>query len=178
MTWQIEKTSRNLEFLWTASTSCTSSAGPPHRRPASDNLRFSDRPVAQSTSKAGRTFHDCATSLCRADLAFVSVRNGVESTQALSRSPHCLWRYDRSQETQVRKRDRISYGVVDPAAFTVISGLSIDETLMRHVVAFRRADNTRRSTDKRAGGWDQLRQRLKGDDEGRPFIYFSTIAET
>ena len=65
-----------------------------------------------------------------------------------------------------------------PAAFTVVSGLSIDETLMRHVVAFRRADNTRRSTDKRAGGWDQLRQRLKGDDEGRPFIYFSTIAET
>ena len=78
----------------------------------------------------------------------------------------------RESDPQTGKRETVSYGVMDPAAFAVISGPSIAETMLRQGVSFRRADNTRRSTDKRAGGWDQLRQRLKGDDEGRPLIYF------
>src|SRR5262245_21144737 len=78
----------------------------------------------------------------------------------------------RETNPETGKRERVSFGVIDPAAFAVISGPSIAETLLRQGVAFRRADNTRRSTDKRVGGWDQLRHRLKGNDEGRPLIYF------
>jgi hypothetical protein len=66
----------------------------------------------------------------------------------------------------------IAYGVLDPAAFAVVSGPSIGETLGRAGAFFRRADNTRLSRDKRAGGWDQLRARLRGDADGRPMIYF------
>lgn len=78
----------------------------------------------------------------------------------------------RETDPESRKREHISFGIIDPAAFAVISGPSIAETMLRQGVSFRRADNTRRSTDKRAGGWDQLRHRLKGDDAGRPLIYF------
>ena len=78
----------------------------------------------------------------------------------------------RETNPETGKREHVSFGVIDPAAFAVISGPSIAETLLRQGVAFRRADNTRRSTDKRVGGWDQLRHRLKGDDEGRPLIFF------
>ena len=73
------------------------------------------------------------------------------------------------------RREDVSYGVLDPSAFAVLSGPSIAETLMRHGAVFRRADNTRSSSishDRRKGGWDQLRARLKGDGDGRPLIYF------
>ena len=73
------------------------------------------------------------------------------------------------------RREDIAYGVLDPSAFAVQSGPSIAETLMRHGAVFRRADNTRTSAishDRRKGGWDQLRARLKGDGDGRPLIYF------
>ena len=65
--------------------------------------------------------------------------------------------------------------MLDPSAFAVLTGPSIAETLMRHGAVFRRADNTRSSSishDRRKGGWDQLRARLKGDGDGRPLIYF------
>jgi hypothetical protein len=72
-------------------------------------------------------------------------------------------------------REEINYGVLDPAAFDVISGPSIGETLARHGVNFRRADNTRMSRGKRMGGFDQMRARLTGDGDGRPMFYaFST----
>lgn len=78
-----------------------------------------------------------------------------------------------SRETDERGyRERIAYGVLDPAAFAVISGPSIGETLMRHGAIFRRADNTRTSRDKRMGGWDQLRARLVGTHDGHPMIFF------
>jgi hypothetical protein len=76
-----------------------------------------------------------------------------------------------SRETHGGKRERISYGVLDPAAFAVISGPSIGETMLRHGAIFRPADNSRTSRDKRMGGWDQVRQRLVGDSDGRPMIY-------
>jgi hypothetical protein len=77
-----------------------------------------------------------------------------------------------SRETIDGHREKISYGVLDPAAFAVISGPSIAETMLRHGVAFRRADNSRTSRDKRMGGWDQVRGRLIGGDDERPMIYF------
>jgi hypothetical protein len=69
--------------------------------------------------------------------------------------------------------EEISYGVLDPAAFAVISGPSIGETFARNGVIFRRADNTRLSIPKRMGGWDQLRMRLRGGEDGNPMIFFT-----
>lgn len=68
-------------------------------------------------------------------------------------------------------RETIAYGSLDPAAFNVVSGPSIGETLGRGGVPFRRADNTRVSRDKRMGGFDQMRARLIGDRDGRPMFY-------
>jgi hypothetical protein len=69
-------------------------------------------------------------------------------------------------------RERINYRVLDPGAFNVVSGPSIGETMARAKVPFRRADNTRVSTTRRMGGWDQVRNRLDGDPDGRPMLYF------
>lgn len=69
-------------------------------------------------------------------------------------------------------RENIAYGILDPAAFAVVSGPSIGETLARHGVFFRRADNSRISTPKRMGGWDQVRWRLRGNADGDPLIFF------
>jgi hypothetical protein len=76
---------------------------------------------------------------------------------------------------EIRARERhedIAYGVMDPAAFAVISGPSIAETMARQRVIFRRADNTRTSIPKRMGGWDQMRARLRGNGDGHPMIFF------
>jgi len=69
-------------------------------------------------------------------------------------------------------REPIAYGIMDPAAFAVVSGPSIGEIFARHGVYFRRADNSRVSTPKRMGGWDQVRWRLIGDEDGDPMIFF------
>lgn len=80
-----------------------------------------------------------------------------------------------SRETPEGVRRKMAYGVLDPSAFAVISGPSIAETLLRNGAVFRRADNTRVSRDKRMGGWDQIRNRLKGDVDGNPLLFiFST----
>jgi hypothetical protein len=83
-----------------------------------------------------------------------------------------------SRETDHRgQREKISYGVLDPSAFAVISGPSIAETLGRHGAIFRRADNTRVARDKRMGGWDQLRYRLKGNADGPLIFFFATCRD-
>jgi len=81
-----------------------------------------------------------------------------------------------SRETFDGEREKIAYGVLDPSAWNVVSGPSIAETLMRHGAVFRRADNIRVSHDRRMGGWDQVRARLKGDpDDEDPMLFvFST----
>jgi hypothetical protein len=80
-----------------------------------------------------------------------------------------------SRETVDGVRTKMAYGVLDPSAFAVVSGPSIGETLGRHGAPFRRADNTRKSKDKRMGGWDQIRNRLKGDTDGHAMLFlFST----
>ncbi len=74
-------------------------------------------------------------------------------------------------ETRNGKREYISYGVLDPAAFAVIAGPSIAETMLRQGVVFRRADNRRVNHDKRMGGWTELRARLKGNADGCAMIF-------
>lgn len=79
-----------------------------------------------------------------------------------------------SRETN-GKREEINYGIIDPAAYAVISGPSIAETLAAQGVHFRRADNARISVPKKQGGWDQVRNRLKGNEDGEPMLFcFST----
>jgi hypothetical protein len=67
--------------------------------------------------------------------------------------------------------DDIAYGVLDPAAFAVDGGPSIAERMMKEGVAFRRADNKRVSQRGAMGGWDQMRARMKGGEDGRPMLY-------
>lgn len=73
-----------------------------------------------------------------------------------------------------RETERVEYGVLDPAAFAEDGGPSIAS---RMGVFFRPADNKRVAGNGAMGGWDQLRQRLKGDE--KPMLYFfSTCTET
>lgn len=65
--------------------------------------------------------------------------------------------------------ERIAYSVADPAIFKEDGGPSIAEEMRKATgeeLAFRPADNSR------IAGWQQLRKRLAGDEEGRPMIYF------
>jgi hypothetical protein len=84
---------------------------------------------------------------------------------------------------------KLAYGVLDPSTFKEDGGPSIAERINRRLLekklcAFREADNARvsrqQSPDKHGpmGGWDQMRQRLIGDD-GRPMLYvFSTCRDS
>lgn len=75
--------------------------------------------------------------------------------------------------------EKIAYGVIDPAAFNVDGGPSIAERMAKVGVQFRRADNKRTAQVGAIGGWDQMRQRMKGDGDGRPMIYtFSTCVDS
>ena len=76
-------------------------------------------------------------------------------------------------------RETISYGVLDPSAFKQDGGPSIAERLAVTNVFFRPADNTRVGPRGAMGGWDQVRSRLKGDEDGHPMlVVFSTCADT
>ncbi len=55
---------------------------------------------------------------------------------------------ERETDASTGRRESIAFGVLDPAAFAVISGPSIAETLLRNGVVFRRADNSRVSIPK------------------------------
>jgi hypothetical protein len=61
--------------------------------------------------------------------------------------------------------DRITYGVIDPSAYKQDGGPSIAERMAREKVLFRRADNSRQS------GWDQVRDRLVGNEDTGPMLY-------
>lgn len=79
-----------------------------------------------------------------------------------------------------RESEKLTYGVLDPAAFSEDGGPSIAERMATsHKVLFNRADNARVARGGAMGGWDMLRARLKGDEDGRPMIYFfSTCVHT
>lgn len=64
--------------------------------------------------------------------------------------------------------EKMADEVLDPAAFSRDGGPSIAE---RMDLNFRHADNARVARQGAMGGWDQVRERLKGS-EGRPMMYF------
>lgn len=82
----------------------------------------------------------------------------------------------------IRERESgetLSYGVLDPAAFAHDGGPSIAERMAAQRVSFNPADNKRVSARGAMGGWDILRQRLVGDDEGRAMLFcFSTCRDS
>lgn len=74
--------------------------------------------------------------------------------------------------------EKIAYGVIDPSACAEDGGPSIRERLWKAGAQFSAADNKRISTGGAMGGWDQLRSRLKGEDD-KPMLYlFSTCVHT
>jgi hypothetical protein len=68
--------------------------------------------------------------------------------------------------------DQIKYSVADPQIFVRDGGPSIAERMMlaRKAVLFRAGDR------KRKAGWDQMRQRLRGEGD-RPMLYFLESCE-
>jgi hypothetical protein len=69
-------------------------------------------------------------------------------------------------------------GVADPAIFAEDGGPSIAQRMMTQGVMFRPADNKRVPSRGAMGGWDQLRSRLVGDDDGKPMaLFFSTARD-
>lgn len=73
--------------------------------------------------------------------------------------------------------EQISFGVIDPAAFSQDGGPSIAGRMADQGVFFNPADNKRITQRGAMGGWDQLRSRLIGE-EGRPMLYvFSTCLD-
>lgn len=57
------------------------------------------------------------------------------------------------------------WGVADPAIFTADGGPSIAEAMRREGVRWRKADNKRRA------GWEQVRIRLVGNEDGEPLLF-------
>lgn len=67
----------------------------------------------------------------------------------------------------------LSYGVLDPAAFSEDGGPSIAERITKgsgNKIFFRRADNARVPRAGAMGGWDQMRGRFVGDGDDNPMI--------
>lgn len=86
---------------------------------------------------------------------------------------------EREPKDENGNREKITYSVLDPAAFAVDGGPSIAERMGNLKVHFSPADNKRVAQKGALGGWDQMRARLKGDEDGRPMIYtFSTCIDS
>ena len=81
----------------------------------------------------------------------------------------------------LERGEKISYGVLDPAAFSSDGGPSIAERLYigsGNKLMFRKADNARVASKGAMGGWDQMRSRMLGED-GLPMIYtFSNCTDS
>jgi len=71
-------------------------------------------------------------------------------------------------------------GVLDPAAFAEDGGPSIAERMgTASKIYWSPADNKRVPQAGAMGGWDQMRARLKGDDDGNPMVVcFSTCKDS
>ncbi len=75
-----------------------------------------------------------------------------------------------------RDREELAYSVADPAIFAEDGGPSIAERM--RPIYWRKADNKRVAKHGHMGGWDQMRQRMVGED-GRPLIYcFATCRDS
>ncbi len=75
---------------------------------------------------------------------------------------------------------KITYGVLDPSAFAQDGGPSIAERIATSAkIHFQPADNKRVSQRGALGGWDMMRARLKGDEDGNPMVVcFSTCIDS
>lgn len=73
--------------------------------------------------------------------------------------------------------ETISYGVLDPAAFSEDGGPSIAERMARAGAKFRKADNRRIAKKGAIGGWDTMRARLRGDGETPMLYVFDTCTD-
>jgi len=124
-----------------------------------DDLRLQDRTIPRGAIIRYREFYGC--------------QKGRPDT-GLKLPAEVVAGMIKARETESGIRERLAYRIIDPAAFAVISGPSIGETMARNGVPFRRADNTRRSIGKRMGGWDQVRNRLVGNPDGDPMLFFMT----
>lgn len=71
-----------------------------------------------------------------------------------------------------REAEKIDMSVLDPAAFARDGGPSIAERMAARRVHFHPADNSRVGKRGAMGGWDVVRQRLKGDD--RPMLLIAS----
>ena len=80
--------------------------------------------------------------------------------------------FDENGKKTKEPTENVEYGVLDPAAFAMISGPSIAETMAREGLLFKPADNKRVAESGAIGGHDQFRKRLLGDGDGRPMIYY------
>lgn len=69
-------------------------------------------------------------------------------------------------------KKRFQRSVADPSIFNTLGGPSIGERMAKRGVVFGKADNARVARHGHIGGWDQVRARLRGDEEGRPMLYF------
>jgi Terminase large subunit, T4likevirus-type, N-terminal len=72
---------------------------------------------------------------------------------------------------------RTMSGVADPSIFAENGGPSLADRMAARKCFFRPADNTRVSQLGAAGGWDQVRARLKGDGEKPGLFIFSTCRD-
>jgi hypothetical protein len=80
----------------------------------------------------------------------------------------------------IKDRERgeaIVYGVADPAIFSSDGGPSIAERMFKAGVVWKRADNARVARSGAMGGWDQMRARISGDDDGPQLVVFSTCRD-
>lgn len=74
--------------------------------------------------------------------------------------------------------EEYAYSVADPSIFVEDGGPSRAEVLSNHKVWFQKADNRRVPGAGHMGGWDEMRQRLKGESKTRPMlVVFSTCRE-
>lgn len=82
----------------------------------------------------------------------------------------------------IKKLERgevISYGIADPAIFAETDGPSVAENMRGKGVHWRKANNKRISKDGVQGGWDQVRDRLAGEeDKGSMIYWFSTCMDS
>lgn len=84
--------------------------------------------------------------------------------------------------TREQTDPKLKDGVLDPSAFKEDGGPSIAERITAgsgNKIYFRGADNARVPNRGAMGGWDQMRARLVGDDDGLPMIAcFSTCLDS
>jgi hypothetical protein len=91
-----------------------------------------------------------------------------------ARSPNVGLRMTTSEVAQgILQRDQgetFTYSVADPSIFSEDGGPARSEIFAQAKVYFREADNKRVTGVGALGGWDEMRQRIRGQDE-RPMLY-------